>query len=279
MFGLTLVPILLKQLNELTGRLPIWIQSGSQQLQIFNNWLVAQNIPLDLSGLTAQFANLLPNQLRVLPNQVLEFVLGVAGSVVELVLTAVFTLYLLLHGNEFWHGLLRWLPRDIGRQIHQALRQQFRNYFIGQAAIAMLMGSVLTLAFFWLKIPFWLVFGVGIGATVLIPFGDFLGIGIVSFIVALKSIWLGVEVLAISILVDQIIDQIISPRILGKFVGLNPIWVLLALLIGAQIGGVLGLVIAVPLAGSIKRVGDTLQPAEVTASSELNVSSERQPAT
>jgi predicted PurR-regulated permease PerM len=252
--GFTLVPLLLNQLSTLANLLPVWLDSGDRQFEALDNWFAAQNIPLDLSAIAAQLSHLLPDELKVLPNQILNLVLGAADRVIEVILTVVLTIYLLLHGEEFWHSILQWLPNKWSEHLRQSLREQFRNYFIGQATIASLMALVLTIAFFLLKIPFWLVFGLGIGITVLIPFGDLLSISAVSILVSFKSIWLGGKVLAIAILADQIIDNAVAPRILSRLVGLNPIWVLIALLVGAQLGGILGVLIAVPTAATIKNI-------------------------
>ncbi|WP_255526942.1 AI-2E family transporter [Nodosilinea sp. LEGE 07088] len=65
---------------------------------------------------------------------------------------------------------------------------------------------------------------------------------------------MGGEIIAIALLTDQIVDNAIAPKILGNLIGLNPAWILISLLLGAQSGGVLGLILAVPLAGSLKRV-------------------------
>jgi predicted PurR-regulated permease PerM len=65
-----------------------------------------------------------------------------------------------------------------------------------------------------------------------------------------------VKVLATAVVIDQLIDQAIAPRLLGKFTGLRPIWVLIALLVGTNVAGVLGLLIAVPVAGFIKDTAD-----------------------
>jgi predicted PurR-regulated permease PerM len=259
-FGFTLAPVLLKQLTELTSRLPVWIESGNQQMQDFDAWLVAQHIPGNLSGFANQLSSLLPDELKLLPNQVLSLISNIADSVIELLLTAVFTLYLLLHGQAFWDGLFARFPAAVVEQIRPVLRRQFRNYFLGQFAIASLMGLTLTTIFFLLKIPYWLVFGLGVGTTVLVPFGDLLGIAVVSLLVTLQSIWLGGEVLVVGLIVDQVIDNAIAPRILSKFVGLNPVWVLITLVIGAQVGGIIGVLIAVPLAGAIKVILDSLLP-------------------
>ncbi|MEL7226677.1 MAG: AI-2E family transporter, partial [Cyanobacteria bacterium J06576_12] len=52
--GVILVPPLVDQLNELSGRLPSWIDSGSSQFVAFQNWAISLNLPIDLSSLAAQ---------------------------------------------------------------------------------------------------------------------------------------------------------------------------------------------------------------------------------
>jgi predicted PurR-regulated permease PerM len=60
----------------------------------------------------------------------------------------------------------------------------------------------------------------------------------------------------VATIIDQLIDQAIAPRIFGDLVGLNPIWIIISLLLGAKLGGVLGLIVAVPLAATIKKITD-----------------------
>jgi predicted PurR-regulated permease PerM len=254
LLGVMLAPILLLQLGDLAHRLPAWLASGSQQFQALDVWLADRQIPLDVTALVDRLAQLLPDELGQLPDQTLEVFLGIGDRLVEVLATGVLTLYLLLHGEAFWHGLLSWLPKDISASIQLAFQEQFRNYFVGQATIALIMAMVLTSLFFLFKIPYWLVFGMGIGLLALIPFGDTAGILAAAILVSFKSVLLGGEVVAISLLTDQIVDNAVAPKILGDLVGLNPVWILLSLLIGAQLGGFLGLILAVPLAGSLKRI-------------------------
>lgn len=261
LFVFTLSPVLVRQLKELATRLPTWIESSSQQIEAVDSWLLAQQIPLDLTSLAAKVKSVLPTELTMLPNQVLSSFLSLADRIIEVLLTAVLTLYFLLYGKDFWAGLLEWVPQQAGSRIKQAARQQFQNYFVGQATIAALMATLLSCSFYLLKIPFWLVYGLGIGVMVLIPFGDFLGMLVVTLLVSLQNVWLGAEVLAIALITDQIIDNAVAPRLIGDLVGLNPIWVVIVLLVGAQLGGVIGLLIAVPLAGTVKSLASSYKKA------------------
>jgi predicted PurR-regulated permease PerM len=71
-------------------------------------------------------------------------------------------------------------------------------------------------------------------------------------LVALRDFWLGAKVLALAVLVQQIIENLIAPRVLGSVTGLSPVWVFMSILAGARIGGLLGVVVAVPTAVVLK---------------------------
>ena len=70
-----------------------------------------------------------------------------------------------------------------------------------------------------------------------------------------------------AIILEQIIENGIAPRLLGGFTGLNPVWILVSLLIGTKVGGILGLLIAVPIAGFIKSTAMVFQPTTSNPSS------------
>lgn len=269
-FAFTLAPILLVQLNELAQLLPSWIDSGRQQLQALSDFAVAQNLPINLGALDTRLTEDLANDLEGFTGEIINLVFEAATSLSDVLLAAVLTFYFLLDGNRLWSGIFRWLPRNLSTEIPESLQKSFQSYFIGQATLAALVGLSMTVAFLVLRVPFGLLFGIGIGVTALIPFGDILSFSLVSLLVASHNVWLGVKVLAVAVVIDQVIDQVVAPRILGGFTGLRPVWVLIALLVGANIGGVLGLLIAVPIAGSIKSFTNDLE-----ASPESSVSTDK----
>ncbi len=265
-FGITLVPLLFKEFSDVAKFLPDWLAAGKQQFQVLNDWADRQNLPVDLSQSLARLAERLPNEIQSLTEQTLSVALEAVDSVSDVFLIAVLTFYLLLDGERLWRGIFQRLPSSLS-VLQQSLPENFQNYFVGQVALATLVGTAMTLVFLVLKIPFGLLFGVGIGFLSLIPFGDTLGFCSVSLLVTYQDFWLGVKTLIVTILVDQVIDQVIAPRILGSFTGLKPIWVLVALLVGTKIAGLLGLLIAVPMAGFIKSTIDSWS----TTSSDISV--------
>ena len=252
--GVTVIPILLDQLNELVTKLPSWVDSGSTQLDALQVWVSQRNFPFDLARLGDQLEVRLTSKVQEISGAVLGLLPDAISSILDFVLTIVLTFYLLLHGDRLWNGIFQWLPDRFNGKIRPLLSQNFHNYFAGQLTLGLLMGTTMTIAFLIIQVPFGLLFGIGVGLLAIFPFGTATGLIIVSVLTALKSIWLGVRVLAVGAVIAQVVDSAIAPLLIGGFTGLNPVWILISLLVGAKMAGVLGLVIAVPIASSIKAV-------------------------
>jgi predicted PurR-regulated permease PerM len=258
--ALTLAPAVLEQFNELITRLPTWLETSSQQIQSFDRWAAGRKFPLNLGRLATQMTESLAAQLQALTGQVLNFIAITVGGVFNLVFILVMTFYLLLGNGKIWNGIFLWLPQPYGAILRQLLRQNFHNYFIGQASLAAIMGTSMTVAFVLLQIPFALLFGLGVGFMALFPFGTGVSITIIGLLILLKDFWLGLKVLGVAFIIQQTIENVVAPRLLGGFTGLNPVWILIALLIGAQVAGILGLLLAVPIAGFVKSSASVLRP-------------------
>ena len=151
---------------------------------------------------------------------------------------------------------MSWLPTQWRDRVEASLRPSFQGYFAGQAIIALISGIALSFAFTVLQIPFGLLFGIGIGIASVIPFGGTITISLVSGLLAFQNVWLGVKVLVVALIVGQLNENVIAPRLIGGLTGLNPAVVFISLLVGAKIGGFLGLILAVPTASFIKRLAD-----------------------
>lgn len=250
--GITLIPIALTQAQQLVARLPEWIESGRRQLILLNEQAENMGLPVNLDALVVQINDRVKGQLQAIAAQALNLAVLTVTSLLDFLLTMVLTFYLLQHGDRLWQSLLDWLPAGVRQPFSQTLRLSFQNFFIGQIIVATCMASALIPAFLWLKVPFGLLFGLTIGIMALVPYGGTVGIAIVTLLVALQNAWLGLQVLIAAVIVQQILENLIAPRILGSITGLNPVWVLVSVLTGARIAGLLGVVMAVPIAMVIK---------------------------
>jgi predicted PurR-regulated permease PerM len=262
--GLFLVPIILQQANELLTRLPDWLKSGQQQLQSLETWAIAQQLPIDLSGTYSQIIERITSLLRSLTSQVFSLIFNTIGSIVNVFLTLVFSFFLVWRGERLWNGILSWFPDQWDQLIRESLPYNFERFIAGQVILAVIISIAQTTAQLILGVPLAQLFGFGIGAASLIPFGGTTSIVIVSLLLALNNFWLGVKVLVIAIVINQIVENVLGPRIVGELTGLNPVWMLISLDIGVKTGGVLGLLVAVPIASFIKVTFDTIRSSPLT---------------
>lgn len=263
--GVTLLPLALTQAQQLYSRLPEWLDSGQRQLVMLDERIDTMGWPISLDAFIAQINDRLKGQLQTIASQALNLTVNLAvftvAKLVDVLLTIISTFYLIQHGRDVWSSLIEWLPAKIQQPFSNTLRLSFQNYFIGQLIIAICMGVGLISLFVLLKVPFGLLFGLTIGAMALIPFGGTVGIALVTLLVALRDIGSALQVLAVALVVQQIVENLIAPRVLGSVTGLNPFWVFISLLTGARVGGLLGVVVAVPTAVVIKEALEVVREA------------------
>jgi predicted PurR-regulated permease PerM len=260
--GFGLLPIVFRQLEEFVNRLPAWLTAAQQQASNLSILPIFQNIPVDLTNVTAGLTDRVTQALQLASRKAIFLALDTINSALNLLLILVLTILLVFSGESLWNGLWSWLPAPWNDKIQDSLRQSFQSYFAGQAIVSTIQGVSLMTVFLLLQIPFGLLFGLTIGFASLIPFGGTLTVIVISSLLALQNIWLGLKVLLVAIVVGQIIDNAIAPRLMSGMTGLNPAVVFISVLTGSQVAGLLGLLLAVPMAGFIKRIADRFRSSE-----------------
>ena len=161
--------------------------------------------------------------------------------------------YLLLDGPRLRHQLLRLAPpRSRGWifVVEAAFRNVVGGYLRGQLLVALLIGVSAGVGCWLLGAPFPVVIGVLSGLLELVPMLGPILATIVAVVITLPQgfpqvLW----VLLLFIGIHQVEINILAPRIAGHAVGLHPAAALIALLVGFEVGGVLGALVAVPVAG------------------------------
>ncbi|MBA2748443.1 MAG: AI-2E family transporter [Tatlockia sp.] len=265
----TIVPLIFDQLRELLLGIPAWLEISQDNLAWVDKWARARRLPLDLMGFSNRIATRVESQVQGIAGEAFGLALGTLSGLVDTALVVVLAFYMLLYGEVVWKGLIDLLPSPFGAAFSASLQLNFQNFFITQLILGLFMFVTLTPIFLALKLPFALLFALFIGSAELIPFiGATLGIGLVTLLVLVQNWWLAVQVALFAIAVQQVKDNILAPRLMGSFTGLNPIWIFVALLIGAEIAGFLGALVAVPVAGTIKGTIDYIraQPAKKVVS-------------
>jgi predicted PurR-regulated permease PerM len=270
--GIAVVPLLAKQVVQLGARIPEWVDTLQHWLGQISLWAAERNINLGQPELVNTLLSRLQAGAEKIASQSLDILLGTFNQVVDLVLVLVLAFYMLLYGGQFWQGLLSLFPKPWGPRIGEALVLSFQNFLISQLVLGFMMALMLVPVFGLLRVPFGLLFGLLIGLLEVIPLvGGFIGIGAAAVLLAFQDIWLSLKVVLVSLIVQQIKDRVIAPRLMGELIGLNPVWILIALLAGAQLGGILGVIVAIPLSSVVKSLYEVARSAELAAEEGLDL--------
>ncbi|QHV01599.1 AI-2E family transporter [Synechocystis sp. CACIAM 05] len=275
LFLLIVIPLAIDQLGQLLDNLPGWFRSGNAQLLVLQAWVNEHyaNLQVDLQPLISQAIEKLSRILNSFGNQLLGLVGVTISTSINGLILLVLTIFLVLGGETIWDGIFSWFPHPWQRDLQNLIRDTFEGYFATQAILAGILSVAQMVVFTLLQAPYAILFAITIGLSTLIPFASALSIIVISLLLMLENFWLGVKILLAAVIVGQINDNVISPRLMGNRTGLNPAWIIVSLFVGSKLGGVLGLLVAVPLASVIKATSDRLrglpkksleQPAEVS---------------
>ncbi|WGV27111.1 AI-2E family transporter [Halotia branconii] len=258
--GITLVPMVIDQTIQLLNKIPDWLSISQANLERFEVFAKQRRLPVDLKVVSNQINANIQNLVQQIASGAVGFAGTLLSGLLNVVLVVVLAFYMLLYGDRVWSGLVNLLPSHIGVPLTVSLQLNFQNFFLSQLLLGLFMIVTLTPIFLSLKVPFALLFAILIGLSELIPFiGATLGIGLVTILVLLQNWWLAVPVAIAAILMQQIKDNLLAPKLFGDFIGLNPIWIFVAILMGFEIAGFLGTLVAVPIAGTIKGTFDAIK--------------------
>ncbi|WP_016951009.1 AI-2E family transporter [Anabaena sp. PCC 7108] len=258
--GVTLVPIVIEQTIQLLNKIPDWLASSQANLEKLQIIARQRRINIDLSLVTNQVNANIQNLVQQIASGAVGFAGTLLSGLFNVVLVFVLAFYMLLYGGRVWSGLVNLLPSSIGIPLTKSLQLNFQNFFLSQLLLGLFMVITLTPIFLFLRIPFALLFAIVIGISQLIPFiGASLGIGLVTLLVLLQNWWLAFPAAVAAMIMQQIKDNLLAPKLMGDFIGLNPIWIFVAILMGFEIAGLLGTLVAVPIAGTIKGTFDAIK--------------------
>lgn len=204
--------------------------------------------------------------LGFLSNNLFSSVSGIADVVMKIALILVLTLLFLLEGPNMVKSLWKYLETNddkkaakVTRTIITKMANVVSTYVSRQVLVAVLDGCVTMVIVFILSLVFRfspnLAIPMGMITMLfyLIPmFGQFIGGSIVTVLLMSSNLWAGLIFAAIYIGYSQIENNIIAPKIQGNALKLRPVIILCAIIIGMYMFGLLGAIIAVPIAGCIR---------------------------
>lgn len=191
--------------------------------------------------------------------QVLQRTASLSADVLSAVLHAVLVLfvaaYFVVEANNLWPALLKWLPenkRERAATLIKPLESRMGGYVRGQLTVAMAVGFFLGTGFALIGLDYAVLLGILAAILNLVPYvGSFAACALAIIVALNQSPMVAVGVLVIFFIEQWAESTFFVPMLLGKHVGLHPLMVLFAMLIGASLMGIVGALVAVPLTSAI----------------------------
>ena len=203
-----------------------------------------------------------------------EFATSIFAIISKGIIAIVFAIYIIaqketLKGqvNKIMEAYLK--PKTIEkiREVASIGYKGFSSFITGQCFEALIIGSLCFVGMLILGLPYASTVSVVIGFTALIPvFGAFVGAAIGAFLILMVSPLKALIFIIFIAIAQQIDNNFIYPKVVGKSIGLPGMWVLLSVTVGATVWGILGMLVATPLCSLIY----TLLGEEVNAKLKKN---------
>lgn len=252
------VPLLLAQVAQLAGQLPTLAANVPLYLRSLQKMLDQRNIPVDLGTLTGPGLSQQAGQLgsKVVENTV-AIASGIASGLFSFVLIMILSFYFVVDGDRIVDGLLAAVPEhyaDDARLFLVSIDRTFGGFLRGTAIQAAILGVGTGLIMTVAGVNYALLASIFAAVVMVVPFiGPLLAIvlpiliGLFSSLTATQLFFYLLALIALQVLVMNII----APKLMAESVGLHPLLVFLALLVGVKQAGIAGAIFGVPIAAVI----------------------------
>ena len=227
------------------------------ELPVLGNLDISHFIQLDkYAGSLGNFANALFSGSVSLFN----FIGIIFGNLVLIIATFVLSFYLTVDQfgvEKFLRTILPINYEDYVIEIYFRARKKIGQWLQGQVFLMLIVGVITSVGLWLLGVKYALVLGILAGLLEIVPMVGPIFSGAIAFLVAVpQSLTLGMYVILLFMLIQQAEGHLLVPLVMRKAVGINPVVVVVALLAGWDIAGVLGAILAVPVAVIFQEIVD-----------------------
>lgn len=251
-FLAAVVPPLARQVTEFATNLPDYVNDLAEKNPRLQEYVTDKDIAERLQKATEKIPENIGGSIGG--------VLGVAGSVVASIFSTitviVLTIYFSVSLQQIRAGTLKLIPRskrDRVQELADPILTKIGGYIAGNVAISVIAGVLAFLFLIIAGVPFPVALALWVAIADLIPLvGATLG-AIPAVVVAFfASVPLGIATLVYFIVYQQVENYVVAPRVMTKAVDLSPAAVLLSALVGTALLGVVGVLMAIPVAAGAK---------------------------
>lgn len=217
-----------------------------------------QNIELDWGNIINKISDGLMTGTKGILTSATTIVGSLVGAVTNVVIGLIFSLYVLACKEDIGSKLNRMMKAFMKTAFYEktiyvlrVVHECFSSFIVGQVTEAVILGTLCTIGMTLLKLPYAGSIGALVGLTALIPvFGAYIGAVLGAFMIATVDIKQMIVFLIFLVILQQVEGNLIYPKVVGSSIGLPGIWVLAAIIIGSGLGGVVGMLLGVPVAAS-----------------------------
>ena len=237
-----------------------WLDSLDVTLPQLEAWLRSLN--LNWPDLLQKATTYLTSGVGNMFTSAFGLLSSLGGIVMQVVIAVIFALYLLAGkerlGRQFHAVAETYLPPRVCRTLWYVLataHDTFTKFFVGQFTEAIVIGVLCTLGMWLFRLPYATMIGTLVGATALLPVvGAYLGAAVGAFMILTVNPLQALGFLVFIAILQQLEGNLIYPRVVGTSIGLPGIWVLTAVTVGGGIGGIAGMLLAVPVTATLYRL-------------------------
>ncbi len=262
---LEVIPPIVREVEQLGTQLPTYVKD-------FEDWaeksgaFAELNEKYDLTKLLSQEASQLPSKLGDAAGAAKDITVGVLGNLVEAIVVLTISYFLLLDGGrQFERGIsrLRDDHRDRVRRAGERIAQIVRSYVSVNLLLAAMAGVFTWLSLELLGVELAVPLAVLVAIFDLVPLVGFtIGGLFVAVVAALHDFPTAlIAWAALFLIYQQVQDRVIQPIFYRSAVRIHPVVAIVVVLAGAQLAGILGALLAIPIAASLGAIYDEIWPA------------------
>lgn len=255
-FGLLayiVAPPLAKELGALASHFPAYMKNIGLDYAAISD----QNLIIDSSfnyKISEPLQNVLleaSKSLKNITSNILFGILGFLGGILSTILILVISFYLVVEENGVEKFVQTLVPAEYRNQALRIIKKAEINlgkWFIGQLFLGFIIGLATFIGLYFIGVPYALVLGIVAGVLELIPYiGPTLSAIPAVAIAFTVSPLLAAATLILYFFIQQFENYLIVPKVMEKSVGLHPVIIIIAMLIGGQFAGIMGIILAIPV--------------------------------
>ena len=246
--AITIALAVLSQAQPLVDNLTEFLTSLTPHIETLERSLQRWNLQVDIQSLGAQ----LTSQTADLLGAGIVILQGLLSNFLHSILIAVVAFFMLLDGDRIWKLLIKTVPPPHRYRVTKTVQKSLLGFFWGRLLLSIFFGVSTFVVFLCFNVPYALTLAVIAGLFDLIPgIGATIGIGLVMLFLLSQSIVLAVQSALICIVLQQVEENLLLPRIMKDSLDINPVVMFFALIVGARIAGILGIFLSIPVASTL----------------------------